>query len=117
MNFDDAIAAHIKWKVRLAQFIDGTSQERLLSATVAQDDLCELGQWLRGEGARYASLPHYRELIEKHAHFHRCAAEVVRKVENRDRAGAKVALGGAFAAASKETVQAIMALKKEAGRR
>ncbi len=116
MNFDDAIAAHIKWKVRLAQFIDGTSQEKLQSATVAQDDLCELGKWLRGEGAKFAALPKYRDLLDKHANFHACAGDVVRRVENHDRAGAKAALGGAFATASKETVMAIMDLKKEASK-
>jgi hypothetical protein len=36
MNFDEAIAAHIKWKVRLTQFIDSTGSEKLQSATSAK---------------------------------------------------------------------------------
>ena len=114
MNFDDAIAAHIKWKVRLTQFIDGTGTEKLQSALVCKDNLCDLGKWIYGDGAKYKAASHYQDLVKKHANFHVCAGDVVKKVEGGDKAGAKAALGGPFAAASKETVTAIMELKKEA---
>lgn len=114
MNFDDAVAAHIKWKVRLNQFIDGTSTEQLKSETICKDNLCDLGKWIYGDGAKFNKLTHYKDLVGKHANFHRCAADVVRKVEGNDRAGARSLLGGQFAAASRETVAAIMELKKEA---
>jgi hypothetical protein len=116
MNFDDAIAAHIKWKVRLTQFIDGTSAETLSSATICKDNLCDLGKWIYGEGVKFKPLTNYQDLVKKHANFHVCAAEVVKKVEGGDKAGAKSALGGPFAGASKETVAAIMELKKEAAK-
>ena len=116
MNFDDAIAAHIKWKVRLTQFIDGTSTEKLQSATVCKDNLCDLGKWIYGDGAQYKSAAHYQDLVKKHANFHVCAGDVVKKVEGNDKAGAKTILGSSFATASKETVTAIMELKKEAAK-
>lgn len=116
MNFDDAIAAHIKWKVRLTQFIDGTSTEQLKSDTVCKDNLCDLGKWIYGDGAKFQAAPHYKDLVSKHANFHRCAADVVKKVEVNDKSGAKAMLSGAFAMASKETVTAIMELKKESPR-
>lgn len=116
MNFDDAIAAHIKWKVRLSQFIDGTSAEKLNSATVCKDNLCDLGKWIYGDGAKYKAAPRYQDLVKKHANFHVCAADIVKKVEGGDKTGAKSSLGGAFAAASKETVAAIMALKSDAAK-
>lgn len=114
MNFDDAIAAHIKWKVRLKQFIDGDSTEQLKSGTVCEDNLCDLGKWIYGEGAVFNIRPHYQDLVTKHANFHRCAAEVVKKVEDNDKIGANALLSGQFSMASKETVIAIMELKKEA---
>lgn len=116
MDFDDAIAAHIKWKVRLSQFIDGTSSEQLNSADVCRDNLCDLGKWIYGDGSRFEATPHYHDLVRKHAHFHVCAAEIVKKVEGGDKTGAKAALGGPFAGASRETVAAIMALKGEAAK-
>ncbi len=112
-HFDDAIAAHIKWKVRLNQFIDGTSTEQLDSGTVCKDNLCALGKWIYGEGAEHQGQPHYTDLVQKHANFHVCAGEVVRKVEMRDKAGATALLNGDFARAGKETVTAIMELKKD----
>ena len=116
MNFEDAIAAHIKWKVRLSQFIDGTSTEKLNSATVCKDNLCDLGKWIYGDGAKYKSVSHYQDLVKKHANFHVCAAGVVKKVETGDQAAAKALLGASFATASRETVAAIMELKKEAAK-
>jgi len=116
MNFDDAIAAHIKWKVRLTQFIDGTSTETLSSANVCKDNLCDLGKWIYGEGAKFKAAGHYQDLVKKHANFHVCAGDIVKKVESGDKAGAKTALGGPFAGASKETVAAIMEVKKEAAK-
>lgn len=113
MNFDDAISAHIKWKARLNRFIDGTGGERLDSATVCKDNLCDLGKWIYGEGAKYKSASHYGDLVAKHANFHRRAAEVVEKVESNDRPAARALLSGAFTVASKETVSAIMEMKKE----
>jgi hypothetical protein len=113
MNFDDAIAAHVTWKVRLSQFIEGTRTESISSDDVVQDNRCDLGKWIHGEGAAFKAAPHYRDLVSKHAHFHICAAEVVRKVESGDKEGARLALRG-LTDISRETVAAIMELKKDA---
>jgi Chemoreceptor zinc-binding domain len=115
MNFDDAIAAHIKWKVRLTQFIDGTGTEKLDSNIVCKDNMCDLGKWIYGEGAKYKTVASHKTLQDRHAHFHKCAADVVKKVETGDPAGAKSMLAGVFATASKDTIGAIMQLKKEVG--
>lgn len=114
MNFDDAVTAHIKWKMRLSQFIDGTSTEKLESATVCKDNLCDLGKWIYGEGAKYKAVPSYKNLVTLHANFHKCAADVLKKVEAGDKPAAKSILSGPFVGASKDTVNAIMQLKKEA---
>lgn len=114
MNFDDAISAHIKWKVRLGQFIEGIAKEPLDSATVCKDNVCDLGKWIYGEGARFKTLASYAAVVKAHARFHVEAGAVVRQVEGGDPAGARAAMGGAFAIASKETVAAILGLKREA---
>ena len=112
-HFDEAIAAHIKWKTRLGQFIDGTSTEKLDSTVVCKDNVCALGKWIYGDGEKHKTATHYGELLTKHAHFHRCAGDVVKKVESNDRAGARSMLAGEFVNAAKDTVTAIMALKSE----
>ena len=112
-HFDEAIAAHIKWKMRLNQFIDGTSSEKLDRAVVCKDNLCVLGKWIYGNGVQHKDIIHYGDLVTKHANFHRCAGEVVGKVDAHDKAGAHALLAGEFSNAAKETVTAIMALKSE----
>ncbi|MBS4098840.1 MAG: CZB domain-containing protein [Sulfuricella sp.] len=105
MTFEDAIAAHIKWKVRVSQFIDGTGTEPFTSE-------CGLSRWIYGEGARFNGHPHYKGLVTKNANFHRCAADVVKKVEARDRAGARALFLNSLSMASKDTIATIMDLKK-----
>jgi methyl-accepting chemotaxis protein len=112
-NLDDAIAAHIKWKHRLNQFIDGTGTEILDSAVVCKDNQCALGKWLYGEGGKHKNSVYFGELVTKHAKFHLCAGAVVKKVEEHDKAGAEALLKGEFAIAAKDTVTTIMNLKKE----
>jgi len=114
MDFDDAVAVHLKWKDRLALCIGAGSGECPQSATIGEDDLCELGNWIYGEGSRFRALPGYQDLVTAHARFHACAAEVVTRIEAGDTAGARAALDGPFGAASEATVAVILRLKKEA---
>lgn len=112
MNLDDALSAHIKWKFRLGKFIDGISEEALNHRTVCKDNLCTLGQWIHGEGAKFKGLREYRQLLNKHANLHVLAAELVKRVEKGEKAGAKAMLAGPFAKVSNETVVAIVELKQ-----
>lgn len=114
MTFDDAMAAHVIWKIRLARMIEGAGGEDLDSIAAGDDGLCAFGKWIHGEGAQYRTTPTYEDVVTKHAHFHACAAEVVRKAEQGDRAAAMKALDGAFEAASRQLVNALVELKTEA---
>ena len=112
MTFDDAVAAHVKWKVHLTLFIRGTGTVQFNSAIVCQDHLCELGKWLHGKGAKYKTNAPYRNLMEKHAALHACAGAMVKKVEEGDRAGANTVMKGTFTDASEEVVGAIAQLRE-----
>lgn len=115
MNFDEAVAAHVKWKTRLRMFIDGHG-ETLQSAAVCKDNHCDLGKWIHGEAQAYRVLPSYALLRAEHANFHRCAGDVVKRVESGDLAGAHALLeSSAFTAASSKTVGAIGRMKRELG--
>lgn len=84
MNFKSELRAHMYWKIRLMMFING-SGEKLDSYKVSQDNQCELGQWIYGEGLKYQNLAAYQNLKSSHARFHEHAAEVVRHVEQGSR--------------------------------
>lgn len=116
MNFDDAIAAHTQWKVRLRTFIDGTG-EKLDSAKVALDNQCDLGKWIHGEGAKLKAHDAYEKLRHSHAQFHKCASLVVSKANqgHKTEAEALIGPGGEFSKLSQETVGAIIQMRKSAG--
>lgn len=114
MDFDDAMAAHVIWKIRLTRLIEDADGEDLDSTTAGDDGLCPFGEWIRSEGAQYKTTPAYEDVVKRHAHFHACAAEVVRKVEQGDKAAAMKVLDGAFEAASRQLVNAVVELKTDA---
>ena len=112
MDFDQAISAHSNWKAKLRAYL--TKPDRSLSPSeIAQDNKCELGKWIHGEGAHHANLPEFQTLRDEHAHFHKTAAEVVRKADSGQNMTEETALGSKseFATASSRVVSAIMGIK------
>lgn len=89
LDFMGAIEAHIRWKVRLEDYISGAGKEQLDPAVIGRDDQCALGKWIHGSGGtRYNALPLFQSLKESHAGFHQCAAQVVQSVDEGDAAKA-----------------------------
>jgi methyl-accepting chemotaxis protein len=114
MDFQEAIVAHTKWKMRLFQGIRG--QGPLPDAgEVARADRCDLGRWLVGEGAQHAAYDSYREVVAAHAEFHQRAADVVRTSKGGDAEGAEAMLasGGLYALASDAVVLAAAKLRAD----
>jgi hypothetical protein len=101
LNFQDAVAAHQRWKARLQASIDGTSQETLDPAVVARDDQCVLGKWLHGQGASsFGTKPVFGDLKAEHAQFHRLAGEVLAAAQGGNKDQAQQKLGSAFSQSS-----------------
>lgn len=70
--------AHRKWKERLANYVSGSSAERLSVEETTRDDRCELGAWLRGEGMKaFGGTEEMKDLVERHRQFHLTVGKVV----------------------------------------
>lgn len=86
LNFMSAIEAHVGWKMRLQAYIDGTSDEKLDASVIEPDNNCVLGKWIHGSGGeRYGEHPLFEDLKRIHSSFHRCAADVVTKVDSGEK--------------------------------
>lgn len=114
MKLEDAIAAHAEWKLRLRKYVDGTSAEQLVAATICRDDQCALGKWMHGDGRRLASVAEFVEARAAHADFHRHAGDVVRAVDagDRPRATGLLAPSGAFEKASLSVASCLVRLRR-----
>ncbi len=78
LNFMTAIDAHMKWKTRLEDYINGSSGEDLRVEAVCRDDVCTLGKWIHGTGGeQFADIEAFGEMKDQHAQFHACAGRVV----------------------------------------
>lgn len=78
LNFKSAVDAHMRWKIRLETYINGTSGEDLKVEVVGRDDQCPLGKWIYSQGGgRFGYSETFFDMKAHHAHFHRCAGEVL----------------------------------------
>ncbi len=108
MDFEEAVAAHRKWKSHLRLHIDGSSTEMLDPEVIGRDDRCELGRWIHGEGgATMSAKPEFQAMKRIHARFHQVAGEVLLKSKAGDPHGACLALDGPFYRASIDVLDAL----------
>lgn len=112
MDFQQAIKAHVDSKMKLSSYI-AKPDKSLNAGAVSGDGNCDLGKWLKGDGAKYAKDPEFAKLIVDHAHFHKAAGEIIRKADSGARVSEEVALGSKseYASASSAVVNALMKLK------
>lgn len=112
MDFQNALNTHTKWKVRICACIEG--QETLDPVQVAEDNRCDLGKWIYGDGCKYSSLPEFATLKAEHTAFHKTASEVIRRLNSGDKTGAKAMLneGTLFSRLSMLVATAIRAFRK-----
>ena len=112
MNFDDAIRAHLKWKTRLRVYLTSLGSARLDADLIGNEEECDLGRWILGQGVDHRGLPEYETLKLHHAAFHRVAADIV-KTAQADKAAALGLLDdeATFSVLSEQVVATITALK------
>jgi len=110
MNFSSAIQAHTNWKLRLFTACAETSTVRIDADTLAKDDQCELGKWLRGDARRYTSDARFSELVAAHAGFHRAAGDVARMIAAGKKAEAEKTLYSRDSEFTRTTMQVVALL-------
>lgn len=112
MNFDEAIAAHANWKMKLSAYVKNPDKS-VNAAVLATDNHCALGKWIYGEGLKFANLPEYQELKKGHAAFHQAAAAIVKRADAGEQVSEEVNLGAQsdYNKLSTQVVTQIMKMK------
>ncbi|MFO8074629.1 MAG: CZB domain-containing protein, partial [Egibacteraceae bacterium] len=105
-----AIAAHGRWKGRLAE-ASRTGQSDVDVATASRGDACEFGKWLSNE----PRTPVIEEVSEMHATFHREAGRVLDLALRGERTAAQreLELGSAFTDISARLTSRMVAWARE----
>lgn len=110
----DAIDAHVKWKVRLQNYLNGTSEEKLDPMVICRDDQCALGKWIHGSALQhFHTHQEFHTLRADHAQFHFIAANVVKKAQDKDQAAADALMQNEYSQASHKVIQALTELNKQ----
>lgn len=115
LDLKGAIDAHMKWRERLTDYLNGVSSESLRVGVVACDDHCTLGKWIYGAGGkRFSHLSELEELRAIHAQFHLCAGDVLLKHDTTDKVGAEILLNTTFKKLSGQVQLALVRLYAKA---
>jgi hypothetical protein len=110
----DAINAHVKWKMRLDKYVNGTSEEMLDPNIICRDDQCTLGKWIHGSAYEYFQGDEgFRTLRDDHASFHLVASKVVMLVQEQNKSAAETLLKTEYMAASRKVVHDLTELSKQ----
>lgn len=113
IDIAECIDAHMKWKGRLQNYLDGTSKEQLDPMIICRDDQCVLGKWIHGPALQYFHGDEgFHKLRADHANFHFVAGSVVKKVQEKDLAGSDALLQNEYARASRDVIQDLTELNK-----
>jgi len=112
IDIDAIIDGHRQWKVKLRDAIE--NGEHVDVKTLARDDCCALGKWIYGDGQRLGGRQSFKELLEKHARFHRVAGQVGELINDGqyDKAEDALAHGTAFSTATSEVVLVLSGVKR-----
>ena len=109
--FVTAIEAHTKWKSKLRMCI--ADHEKCPDPMAAEkDNACSLGQWIYGDGQRFSDDDDFRQLRQDHAGFHRCAARIIRSVQQNQVAEAENLLSSEYAKISTQVIGLLSHMKR-----
>jgi len=108
--FTAAIDGHTQWRSRLRMC--SNDQSKCPDPAVAEkDNACALGKWIYGEGQRFAHDEDFRQLRHEHAGFHRCAAHIIRNVQQGRQGEAEALLAGEYSAVSTKVISILSRMK------
>jgi hypothetical protein len=111
INFYEAVEAHLAWKLRLTDYLQGRSKEDLQPHNICVDNRCVLGKWIHSSGnARFGEIAVFQQLMDEHAKFHYHASKVVEAHQAGNPILAEKILSEDFAHQSKKTVNCITRL-------
>lgn len=99
-DLEYAIHQHSAWKMKFRDFLGGKAG--LDVPSIGEANHCEFGKWLEIEGLRMLTPQDFEQINKLHVEFHHVAAEVIRKIKEKDFAGARgdINADGAFNQAS-----------------
>ena len=106
----NGIGAHGMWKQRLLKAIK-TGESEWTPAVVCQDNQCEFGKWLYSCSPEEKSSPHFKNVKELHAKFHKSAANVLTLALSKKQSDAEkeIASGSEYATNSGALTKEMMA--------
>jgi hypothetical protein len=87
IEIEEALHAHALWRKQFKDFLSGRAAFDL--EKVGATDQCIFGKWLENEGCRLIPAELHDEICAVHKEFHLIAAEIIRKIKEKQFAEAR----------------------------
>ncbi len=111
---DEAISAHVQWKVKLRVHVMERGESKLEPDEIEHDDRCLLGSWIYGEGKLLHEHDEvWNKLREQHRAFHHLAALIVRHANAGNQSAALNLLDGDFMQHSFAVIATINQIRRQ----
>jgi methyl-accepting chemotaxis protein len=102
----EAIKAHVAWKTKLRMCV--IDHHKCADPSVVEkDNACALGQWIYGDGQKVSNDNEFQQLRQDHAHFHSCAAGIIRSVQQGKTADAQNTLTGEYEEIAQKVIRTL----------
>ena len=82
MDHKQVMIWHLKWTNDLENAL--REGHPVNPKDLGRDDLCDVGKWLKGDGAQYSDLPEFQEFEALHAAFHKKVCEAAKRAQNEN---------------------------------
>lgn len=114
MTIPEVVDAHIQWKLRLQNFVDGKAGIEIDPGTFSSPNASTTGKWTTLHAAENLSeFNAFFTLRAKMEQCHHLAGEIVEKINQGDRSAAKTIMDDRFLKTSHELVYALVELQKQ----
>ena len=112
-NLIAAAEAHILWKTRLGQHVQGNIRESLESSPLGQDGICQLGNWINGSVLEPFCEPDVnQQLNEAHQQFHQFGGLIIERLKAGNRSGAAELFRNEYSQSLRRIIQSLTEINK-----
>lgn len=113
LEIAEAMASHENCRLRLKQYLSGSSDEVFAQSIISSDRHCSIGRWINNKASTHLGrYPGFTALRTHHKVMHLTASNIISLMQTDQKAEAEQMLATQFAAASDKSVSGLRMMKK-----
>lgn len=114
LNIIGVAQAHVVWKNRLGNHVQGVSLEPLSATLLGQEGVCHLESHINGAAfSAFHEMDEFWKLRAAHQKFHQLASVVIEKLKGGDHKGAEVLFENEYSLAFHDIIGSLSVINRQ----